>query len=80
MTYNAGYLQIQWLRILLLLLGSARTEACHVRKGDGVAKFWLEPVELVKSVGFRPSQLTEIRAIIEQNYENFIKQWDRYFG
>ena len=52
----------------------------HVRKGDGVAKFWLEPVELFRSAGFRPAQLSEIRASIEQNHENFIQQWERYFG
>ena len=52
----------------------------HVRKGDGVAKYWLDRVELVKSAGFRPSQLTEIRAIIEKHNENFIEQWNRYFS
>ena len=52
----------------------------HVRKGDGVTKFWLEPVDLFKSSGFRPSELREIREIIEENNEHFIEQWDRYFG
>ncbi len=52
----------------------------HVRKEDGVAKFWLEPVELFKSAGFRPAHLSEIRIIIEQNHDNFIQQWERYFG
>jgi hypothetical protein len=52
----------------------------HVRKGDGVAKYWLEPVELFKSAGFRPSKLSEIRVIIEQNHDNFIQQWNRYFS
>jgi hypothetical protein len=52
----------------------------HVRKGDGVAKYWLEPVEYFKSAGFRPAQLSEIRAIIEENHEHFIQQWNRYFS
>ncbi|MDP4286502.1 MAG: DUF4160 domain-containing protein [Bacteroidota bacterium] len=52
----------------------------HVREGRRCCTILVGPVELVKSAGFRPSQLSEIRAIIEQNYENFIKQWDRYFG
>jgi hypothetical protein len=52
----------------------------HVRKGDGVAKYWLEPVEFFNSAGFRPSQLSEIRAIIEKNHENFIQEWKRYFS
>jgi hypothetical protein len=50
----------------------------HVRKGDGVAKFWLEPVELFRSSGFRPPELREIREIIEQNHDRFSQQWDRY--
>jgi Domain of unknown function (DUF4160) len=52
----------------------------HVRKGDGVAKYWLNPVDLFKSSGFRSTELREIREIIEQNHEIFIEQWNRYFS
>ncbi len=52
----------------------------HVRIGDGVAKYWLEPIELFKSSGFRPSELREIREIIEENHGKFIEKWNSYFA
>ena len=52
----------------------------HVRKADGVAKFWLEPIDLFSSSGFRSSELKEIREIIEDKHEQFLNEWERYFS
>ncbi len=42
----------------------------HVESSDKTAKFWLDPVELARSNGFRPQELTRLRATgIERRYE-----------
>lgn len=36
----------------------------HVEHGDKVAKYWLNPVELASSVGFRAHALSKVRALV----------------
>lgn len=36
----------------------------HIEHGDKVAKYWLNPVELSGSQGFRSHELTKIRALV----------------
>jgi len=42
----------------------------HGEQADRYAKFWLEPIELVESRGFRGSE----------HRDEFIIAWDEYFG
>jgi hypothetical protein len=52
----------------------------HVESGNKYAKFWLEPVQLVRSADFNATELNEIRKLILENL-NFVKeQWHEYFG
>ena len=37
----------------------------HVESGSAYAKFWLEPVDLAKQVGYKSNELAELRRIIE---------------
>lgn len=48
----------------------------HVRRGDGVAKFWLGPVKLEHNDGFRKQELTAIVAILEAHEEELIRKWN----
>jgi hypothetical protein len=52
----------------------------HVEKGDGTAKYWLQPVELVNSDGFTRAELRRAREIVEQNAADFIERWNEHFG
>jgi len=52
----------------------------HVESDDKYAKFWLEPVQLTKSVGYRARELGEIRNLIVENVGVFKRRWDEYFG
>ncbi|MBI4188474.1 MAG: DUF4160 domain-containing protein [Chloroflexi bacterium] len=52
----------------------------HVESDDKYAKFWLEPVQLAKSVGYTAKQLSEIRNIIVENLDALRRSWDEYFG
>ncbi len=35
----------------------------HIESDDNYAKFWLEPVELAKSIGYNARELNEIRKL-----------------
>jgi uncharacterized protein DUF4160 len=52
----------------------------HVEKGEGNAKYWLEP-ELKEeySYGFKAKQRKEIKQIISENIEKLITDWYEYF-
>ena len=52
----------------------------HVTKGDGLAKFWLEPVEFQSSVGFTRPQLRFIERTIKDNRQKLIRDWNEYFA
>ena len=52
----------------------------HVEYGDGVAKYWLEPVQLADSAGMRAADLKRAREIIEANAANFQERWDAHFN
>ena len=52
----------------------------HVEKGDSVAKFWLNPVELEDSYGFNAPQINELRKLIIENQQLLINAWNEYFS
>jgi len=52
----------------------------HVRKGDGVAKLWLHPVDLASSRGFSRAELRRIRELTFEHRAFFVERWDEYFG
>jgi len=51
----------------------------HVDSDDNYAKFWLEPVQLARSVGYSASELSKIRKIISENADGMRRQWNEYF-
>lgn len=52
----------------------------HIERGDGTAKFYLEPLELVKSKRFKASEIAEIRYIVTEHLELFKDKWYDYFN
>ena len=52
----------------------------HVEAGDRSAKFWLEPIRLQRSSGFRPVELQRMRRMIEQHHEHLVRSWHEYFA
>lgn len=52
----------------------------HVEHGDKVAKFWLTPVSLASSYGFRSQELSKIRLIVTENSACFLEKWHEHFG
>ena len=51
----------------------------HIESSEKYAKFWLEPVALAGNIGFRPSELTEIRNIIIENRRTIRERWNEHF-
>ena len=52
----------------------------HVRKGDSVAKLWLQRVEFVFARGFSRAELRRIRELTLENQVFFVERWNEYFG
>jgi len=52
----------------------------HVEKADSYAKFWLEPVALARSRGFRSHELTELARLVAENRALFQEKWNEHFS
>ncbi len=50
----------------------------HVRKGDGAAKFWLDPVSLEYADGFKKQELRAIVRILERHERELIRAWNEF--
>jgi hypothetical protein len=52
----------------------------HVDQAERYAKFWLQPLQLARSDGFRSGEIAELRRVIEENRNLFQEKWNEYFG
>lgn len=52
----------------------------HVQRDRMLAKFWLQPVVLASSSGFRGRELRTIHGLVEDNVELLKEAWNGYFG
>ncbi len=50
----------------------------HVQRDRNRAKFWLDPVSLADSNGFRPRELRNIERIIMEHLELLRSKWDEH--
>ncbi len=52
----------------------------HVERDDNFAKFWLDPIRLQSSGGFRRPEITRILKIIEERQLEIVEAWNEYFS
>jgi hypothetical protein len=52
----------------------------HVECDKHKAKFWLQPIRLQNSGGFKRKELNRIQALIEENQVHFLEEWNEYFS
>ena len=52
----------------------------HVEHGVQVAKYWLNPVELAESQGFRNHELNKLRVMVIEHRAIFLEKWYEHFG
>jgi hypothetical protein len=51
----------------------------HVRRDRGLAKFWLDPVQLAESANFPAHELGTLRELVIKNHGRLISAWHEYF-
>ena len=68
------------LRFFFYSLENAEPPHVHLESVDATAKYWLEPLELPRSWGFRASELTRLRATIIEHCHEFLEAWHAHFG
>jgi hypothetical protein len=51
----------------------------HVERESNRAKFWLDPVRLQESGGFRRTELNHIFGIVDANRDELMEAWNDYF-
>lgn len=52
----------------------------HVERDDSIAKFWLDPLRLRRSGGFRRPEIARIFRILEEHHAEIVEAWNEYFG
>jgi hypothetical protein len=52
----------------------------HVDRDDLSAKFWLQPVELARNLGFRPHELNRLERLVQEHRADFLEAWDEHIG
>jgi Domain of unknown function (DUF4160) len=52
----------------------------HVERDENSAKFWLSPVRLQSSGGFKPIEIRRIQRLVEQHRTALLRSWDAYFS
>ncbi|MBK8575412.1 MAG: DUF4160 domain-containing protein [Elusimicrobia bacterium] len=58
-------------------------EPCHihVKKGEHLAKFWVEPmISLASSFDMSGRELRELEGVIEENSTLIRRSWNEYFA
>jgi len=51
----------------------------HIEGSDGTAKYNLDPIELIESMGLSNKDQRHIQQIIEENQTDFLTKWKNYF-
>ena len=51
----------------------------HVEREDNVAKFWLQPVRIQRSGGFKRNEINTINRLVEEHEELLLGKWHDFF-
>lgn len=73
-------LRVKGYRFFFFSLEGHEPPHIHVEQAERFAKFWLNPISLVKSRGFRSGELMEIQKIVEVNRDTLLEKWNEYFS
>jgi uncharacterized protein DUF4160 len=52
----------------------------HVERGDGHAKFWLDPVALAVTTYLKNSEVRRANLLVIEHRFDFMEKWREYFG
>jgi len=51
----------------------------HVEREERAAKYWLDPVRLARSQGFRRVEISRLQRLVNEHREELIDSWNEYF-
>ncbi len=72
-------LRIKGYRFFFFSLDRGEPIHVHVEKDDRYAKFWLDPLALARSRGFRQHEIRGIRKLIERHQALIEEKWNEHF-
>jgi hypothetical protein len=52
----------------------------HIERDDCEAKFWLDPVRIEWSVGFRAKEIKQLERLVAENQQYLLEQWNEFFN
>ena len=73
-------LRVKGYRFFFFSLEGHEPPHVHIEQAERFAKFWLNPISLVKSRGFRSGELSEIQQIVEENLVTLMEKWNEHFS
>ena len=73
-------LRVKGYRFFFFSLEGHEPPHIHVEQAERCAKFWLNPVSLVKSRGFRGGELSEIQKMVEEQRDALLEKWNEHFS
>jgi hypothetical protein len=66
-------------RLFFYASDGAEPPHVHVERDDSEAKFWLWPLAMKRSSGFRRAEIRRISTIVEQNQDLLMEAWNEFF-
>jgi Domain of unknown function (DUF4160) len=73
-------LRVKGYRFFFFSLEGHEPPHIHIEQAEKFAKFWRNPISLVKSRGFRSGELSEIQRIVEENQVTLMEKWNEHFS
>jgi hypothetical protein len=73
-------LRVAGFRFFFYSLEGSEPPHIHVEHGDKIAKFWLDPVSLAGSYGFRTREVNRVRALVIEHRSSFLEAWNAHFA
>lgn len=52
----------------------------HVERDENIAQFWIDPVRLQRSGGFRRPELRKVEQMIREIRTELLEAWNEYFS
>ena len=72
-------LRVKGFRFFFFSNEGAEPPHIHVEYAENYAKFWLEPVELQRSIGFNAAEISELGKIVKDNKKILKERWYEFF-
>ena len=73
-------LQIRGYRFFFFSREGNEPAHIHIEQAERYAKFWLNPIQLAESEGFRSGEISELRKLVQENKSLFEERWNEYFS